>query len=134
MNRKLLCLILANSILTLSCKEASTPQKTVKTTPTPVYAEIPQDPLLKSGREVWMETCKMCHEYGIEGAPKIGNYEEWKPRIAKGKEVLYDHAINGFSGVHIDMPPRGGNKDLTDEQVKHAVNYMIGLSNNNKEK
>ena len=43
--------------------------------------------------------------------------------------VLYDHAINGFFGPdYTMMPERGGNPDLSDEQVRLAVDYMVALA------
>ncbi len=83
---------------------------------------------LKQGREVWMETCKGCHAYGFAGSPKAGDKDAWSARIAKGKDVLYRHATEGFFGPGgTMMPPRGGNESLTDEQVRLAVDYMIAL-------
>jgi len=78
------------------------------------------------GEAVFNKTCKMCHGAGIAGAPKAGDAEAWNPRIAKGNETLYDHAINGFHDKSI-MPAKGGNKTLSDEEVKAAVDYMVGL-------
>lgn len=65
-----------------------------------------------------------CHQTGINGAPKIGNKIAWTPRIAQGREILYQHATNGLRG----MPPRGGNASLSDDQVKAAVDYLVKLA------
>jgi len=90
---------------------------------------IPDDPQLAEGRAVWMETCKNCHATGLAGAPKAGDIEAWKLRIAQGEEVLFTHAIEGFLGPSgTQMPAKGGEKSLTDEQVKKAVLYMISIS------
>jgi len=75
------------------------------------------------GQAVYVKVCKICHERGMAGAPLTGNAEAWKDRLAKGKDVLYDHAINGFRGKGV-MPPKGGNKKLSDEEVKAAVDFM----------
>ena len=77
----------------------------------------------KEGKEVWINNCKVCHGSGLGGAPVIGNMKDWGPRIAKGKDVLYDHAINGFFGDVGEMPAKGANPNLTDEQVKGAVDF-----------
>ena len=77
------------------------------------------------GRKIWMDNCKVCHGIGLGGAPILGNMKQWGPRIAKGKEVLYGNAINGFYGDVGEMPARGNNKDLTDEQVKAAVDFAV---------
>ena len=87
------------------------------------------DANLIKGREIWMATCGQCHVKGLGGAPKIGDIEAWAPRIAKGAEVLYDHAINGFSGPQMnEMPPKGGFMHLSDEEVQLAVDFVIHAS------
>jgi cytochrome c5 len=73
------------------------------------------------GEKVFNHTCRMCHGTGMMGAPKFGNKEAWADRIAKGKDTLYDHAINGFG----KMRPKGGKKSLSDDEVKAAVDYMV---------
>ncbi len=70
----------------------------------------------------------MCHAAGVAGAPKPGNKEEWAPRIAQGKDTMYKHALEGFTGDKGMMPARGGNTSLTDEQVKAAVDFMADQS------
>lgn len=80
--------------------------------------------LAVNGEVVYQYTCKMCHGPGSGVAPKTGDIEAWEPRVRKGRQQLYDHAINGFRGEGY-MPPKGGNRNLTDEQVKAAVDYML---------
>ena len=79
-----------------------------------------------------MGTCKACHGYGLAGAPRIGDAEAWRPRIAQGRDTLYLHALNGLLGKSgTEMPARGGNDALSDEQIKAAVDYMVATSQNN---
>ena len=80
------------------------------------------------GKSVYNKTCALCHAAGIAGAPKPGNKDEWGPRIAQGKETLYKHAMEGFTGSKGAMPARGGNAKLTDEEVKAAVDFMADQS------
>jgi len=80
------------------------------------------------GKSVYGKTCALCHAAGIAGAPKPGNKDEWGPRIAQGKETLYKHAMEGFTGSKGAMPARGGNAKLTDEEVKAAVDFMADQS------
>lgn len=92
------------------------------------YVEF-DTPELKKGRTIWMDSCENCHGYGTAGAPIPMNPDEWDFRIKKGKPVLYDHAINGFFGPDDTMmPERGGNPELTDDEVKAAVDYMTSLA------
>ena len=93
--------------------------------PDPSVWETPlEDPELESGRMVWTGTCIQCHSTGLGGAPLIGNAELWTPRIEQGLEVLVGHALGGFYGKKGEMPARGGNPDLSDEEVRLAVRFM----------
>ena len=84
---------------------------------------------LARGKTLWMKNCEGCHGYGIAGAPVPTQAGEWAPRLKKGKETLYEHAINGFFGPEDTMmPERGGNPDLTDDEVRAAVDYMVALA------
>jgi cytochrome c5 len=74
------------------------------------------------GQQVYKSTCFACHATGAAGAPKINDKAAWAPRIAKGKDTLYKHAIHGFKG----MPAKGGNAGLSDAAVKAAVDYIVG--------
>ncbi|HET7176005.1 MAG TPA: c-type cytochrome [Gammaproteobacteria bacterium] len=78
----------------------------------------------KSGKEIWEGTCSACHRSGLLGAPKIGDKAAWAPRIAKGLDVLKQHALHGFN----QMPAHGGNMALTDAEVVSALEYMVGQS------
>lgn len=80
------------------------------------------------GKTIYGNTCSLCHGAGVAGSPKPGDKAEWGPRIAQGKDTLYKHAIDGFTGAKGMMPARGGNPKLTDDEVKAAVNFMIDKS------
>ena len=77
-----------------------------------------------TGEAVNAQTCKTCHEAGIAGAPKTGDKAVWTSRIALGEKVLVQHAIAGFQGKTGVMPPKGGNTELTDDEVHRAVVYI----------
>lgn len=86
------------------------------------------DPRLKQGRAVWLGTCEACHANDVAGAPLVTNKAAWKPRLAKGRDVLYKNALGGLTGPKgTQMPPRGGNDKLSDDQVKTAVEYMMAI-------
>ena len=77
-----------------------------------------------SGGDVYNTYCAVCHKTGLNAAPKYGDAAQWQERIAKGKDTLYKHAIEGFK----NMPPRGGYSNLSDEEVKAGVDYMVGAA------
>jgi len=68
--------------------------------------------------------CASCHMTGAAGAPKTGDKAAWKARIAQGMDTLVTHAIKGIGA----MPPKGGRPNLTDDQVKAVVAYMVDES------
>ena len=74
----------------------------------------------RDGKAVYNATCQTCHASGLLGSPMLGDAGAWGPRIAKGKDTLYTHAINGFNA----MPAKGG-ADIPDEEVQSAVDYMV---------
>ena len=74
----------------------------------------------RDGKAVYDAVCHTCHATGLLGSPKLGDAGAWGPRIGKGKDTLYNHAINGFNA----MPAKGG-ADIPDEEVQNAVDYMV---------
>lgn len=80
------------------------------------------------GKKVYGNVCSMCHAAGVAGAPKPGDKADWGPRIAQGNDVLYKHAMEGFTGSKGMMPARGGSATLSDEEVKAAVDFMVAQS------
>ena len=79
------------------------------------------------GTQLFEQACKACHGPGLAGAPKAGDHAAWAPRIAKGKDTLYEHAIKGFTGTAGMMPPKGGRVDVPDDLVKQAVDHMVDM-------
>jgi cytochrome c5 len=79
----------------------------------------------KDGPALYEAVCHTCHASGLLGAPKFGDRTAWAPRIAKGKTVLYEHALKGFTGSAGVMPAKGGRTDLTDELIKAGVDYLV---------
>ena len=91
------------------------------------FPEFP-DAQLKQGRAIWLGTCEACHANDLAGAPLVTDKTAWAPRIAKGRAVLYKSALGGLTGPKgTQMPPRGGNDKLTDDEVRSAVDYMTAI-------
>ena len=90
----------------------------------------PQNEVLALGYDIYADTCQNCHGGNkATGAPKVTSTKAWDKRVAKGMEVLIEHALNGFVGpTYTQMPARGANPDLTDKEVAAAVAYMVWLS------
>lgn len=76
----------------------------------------------RSGDQVFNAVCQGCHATGAAGAPKVGDKAAWGPRISQGKDTLYKHALGGIRA----MPPKGTCMACSDEEIKNAVDYMVG--------
>ena len=72
------------------------------------------------GRTLYQRNCFACHDTAVAGAPRMGDKVAWAPRLAKGKDMLYSHALNGLNA----MPAKGGS-GAPDAEVKAAVDYML---------
>lgn len=92
-----------------------------------VSAAAQSDPVkaVLSGPQVYNAACIVCHGSGIGGSPKIGDAAAWQERVAQGNDTLYLHALEGYTGSTGFMPPKGGRLDLSDDEVRDAVDYML---------
>jgi cytochrome c5 len=75
----------------------------------------------RTGEEVVNLVCAKCHATGEHGAPKIGDSAAWTPRVAKGLGTVTQAALKGHGG----MPARAGMADLSDVEIKRAIEYMF---------
>lgn len=127
-------LVLAVSLAALlsACgkEESAAPEAPAPEAAAPAPAPAPAPVVAENvlGKSIFNKTCSLCHAAGVAGAPKPGDTADWGPRIAQGNDLLYKHALEGFTGAKGMMPARGGNTALTDDEVKAAVDYMVGLS------
>lgn len=74
------------------------------------------------GSAVYGSVCLACHMTGAAGAPIPGS-DAWAERAAKGLDALTASAINGI-GV---MPAKGGRPDVGDDEIRAAVEHMLGM-------
>ena len=76
------------------------------------------------GSDVVAKVCATCHGTGVLNAPKIGDKAEWSKRKAAGMAALLKSSIDGKN----QMPARGGDPSLSDDEVKAAVEHMLKQS------
>lgn len=77
------------------------------------------------GKTIFDNLCTACHSNGVGNAPTLDR-AHWDARLAQGRQTLYRHAIEGYTGPDGGiMPPRGGNPALTDEQVHATVDWIL---------
>lgn len=77
-------------------------------------------PKARTGEEVFSSVCTTCHTTGVLNAPKLEK-AAWSERVSKGLDGLLNSAINGLN----QMPARGGDPSLSDEEMKSALQYML---------
>lgn len=79
------------------------------------------------GEQVYQETCIACHgpdgRGALEGVP---NLADPRGRLAKPDDVLVRNMIEGFQspGSPMPMPPKGGNPDLSDQDMVDVLAYI----------
>jgi cytochrome c5 len=124
----LLLSILSLALLS-ACGKKETPAPAASASAVVVAAPAPVvAPENTVGKAIYGKTCSLCHAANVAGAPKPGDKADWGPRIAQGMDILYKHALEGFTGAKGQMPARGGSTTLTDEEVKATVNFMVDQS------
>lgn len=73
------------------------------------------------GQALYNTDCSACHN---NIPPKIGDKDAWAPLIKSGTDALIASTIKGKGS----MPPRGGKPNLSDDDVKAAIEYMVSKS------
>ena len=77
------------------------------------------------GKVIFDNLCTACHTTGVGKAPTL-DHSHWDARLAQGKDTLYKHAMEGYTGPDGGiMPPKGGNAGLSEEQIHAAVDWML---------
>jgi len=114
----------SNTACMKNCKDPAS----VEITSEPAIATLQEDESVElvevaavGGQKVYQQACLMCHEAGVAGSPMTGDAAAWADRIAQGRDKLVSSAISGI-GV---MPPKGGQSQLSDEEVASAVDFLI---------
>ncbi|MEW6512478.1 MAG: c-type cytochrome [Pseudomonadota bacterium] len=75
----------------------------------------------RNPEEIARATCHKCHETGDQGAPKLSDKAAWTQRASKGLDAVTKTVIRG----HGNMPARGGLADLTDDELKQVIAFLL---------
>lgn len=84
---------------------------------------------LKLGKEVYEETCVFCHgDKGKGEIPGAPDFTKADGVLSQDEDVLIAHITDGYEspGSVMAMPAKGGNPDLTEEEVKAVLDYLQG--------
>jgi disulfide bond formation protein DsbB len=87
------------------------------------------------GKAEFRKTCATCHGPEAEGMPRLGkNLHDNEFVRSQSDEALVQFLKEGRSAAHpdnergVDMPPKGGNPAITDEQLGLIVVYMRSIA------
>ena len=107
-----------------SVQERITPIGTVITDPSALLKASAAAPhAAMSGEQVGSSVCSACHGSGVLGAPKIGDKAAWGARLKADGGV--DGLLASASKGKGSMPARGGNPDLSNDELKAAIQQML---------
>ncbi len=133
-NRILSCLTLLSLVwLLVACdQQTETPGTSTSSTPTasnPPTASTPPTATAaptastdnSQGQKIYENSCQSCHDSGMVGAPKLGDQAAWKDLITEGIDDLVQTTTNGKG----NMPPKGGDQSLNEDDIRAAVTYMV---------
>lgn len=73
------------------------------------------------GQSVYNQNCGICHNVI---SPKLGDKAAWAPRLKQGTDALVANVIKGKGA----MPPRAGKPNLSNDDIKSAVQYIESKS------
>jgi cytochrome c5 len=76
-----------------------------------------------TGEQIYRDKCSVCHDGGGAGAPRLGHREDWGQRLARGVDAVHRAALTGIPDSA--MAAKGGFRELSDAEVRAAVDYMI---------
>ena len=120
----LLCLILA-AVLLAACGPKTPPPPT----PTPTSAGN-----VANGQAKFATTCVTCHGPDAKGMPNLGKdltISEFIKSKTDAEMVAFLQAgrpaSDPLNTVGVDMPPRGGNPALTDEDLLDITAYVRSI-------
>jgi len=81
----------------------------------------------QGGEAVYQQTCIACHgEEGKGVMPGVPDFTEKNSRLTRSDEALMKSMRDGMQskGSPMAMPAKGGNSNLTEDDLKNVLNYM----------
>ncbi len=79
------------------------------------------------GEVIYQQTCIACHSANGKGViPGTPDLTDTEGVLAKSDEELIANIINGYQtpGSPMAMPPKGGNPNLSEQDIRDVVEYM----------
>lgn len=99
--------------------------KTVESQEQIVIPPSNEAPNLRRGKQVYLQSCILCHQNGQMSAPLIGDSSNWYHRLkSSGLNGFYRHVINGYNS----MPIKGACVMCSDNDIISACDYILNAS------
>lgn len=78
------------------------------------------------GKAIYLKTCYVCHgDDGSGNMPGVSDLSKNTRLFIEPEITLIARIKNGIPGSSgVSMPPKGGNPDLSDEQLKSVLHYI----------
>ncbi len=100
-----------------ACASGTAATSQVGTAPSSVAAGQEFD-----AQQVYVQSCAVCHDSGMAGAPRRDNPEAWSSRVEeKGLATVVQNAITGINA----MPARGMCMTCSDEDIEELVMFLL---------
>ncbi len=87
------------------------------------------------GHDEFKKICAVCHGPDGEGMPRLGKDLHNNEFVeSSSDDELVAFIIEGRTATHpdntrgVDMPPRGGNPNLSEAQIRQIIAYMRSLN------
>ena len=82
---------------------------------------------LENGRAAYEISCAVCHGAGGKGdIPGVPDFTKKGSSLSKSDQELFQNILNGYQspGSFMEMPPKGGNQDLTEQDIRDIILYL----------
>ena len=94
----------------------------------------PSPEQVAAGREKFLKTCAQCHGQDANGMPKLGKglHDNQFVQARNDQEMVEFLKIgrrptDPLNTTGVDMPPRGGNPALTDQDLLSIIQFVRSL-------
>ena len=78
-----------------------------------------------SPEEAYQQACAMCHDLGVNGAPRTDDPDAWRGRSPLWDSVMFEHEAKGYFSI----PAASAGGELGDETIAAGAAHMRAQAN-----